>query len=154
MSARHRGTIARRARQAMTTKRGRARVLAQTSGAGRPPGLDKHLVDLVVRTAPTTIALTGVGTETAAQLLLTAGANIERLHNEASFAALCAASPIPASSGKTNRHRLNPAGDRDANKALYIIAIVRMRYCPQDEGLRPCNGARPKGLPRKKPSAP
>lgn len=91
--------------------------------------LDKQLVDLVARTAPTTIALTGVGPETAAQLLLTAGANIERLHNEASFAALCAASPIPASSGKTNRHRLNPAGDRDANKALYIITIVRMRYC-------------------------
>ncbi len=93
--------------------------------------LDKQLVDLVARTAPTTIALTGVGTETAAQLLLTAGANIERLHNEASFAALCAASPIPASSGKTTRHRLNPAGNRDANKALYIITIVRMRYCPR-----------------------
>lgn len=93
--------------------------------------LDKQLVNLVARTAPTTIALTGVGTETAAQLLLTAGANIERLHNEASFAALCAASPIPASSGKTSRHRLNPAGDRDANKALYIITIVRMRYCPK-----------------------
>lgn len=91
--------------------------------------LDKQLVGLVARTAPTTVALTGVGTETAAQLLLTAGANIERLHNEASFAALCAASPIPASSGKTNRHRLNPAGDREANKALYIIAVVSMRYC-------------------------
>lgn len=93
--------------------------------------LDKQLADLVARTAPTTVTLLGVGTETAAQLLLTAGANIGRLHNEASFAALCAASPIPASSGKTNRHRLNPAGDRDANRALYIIAIVRMRYCPR-----------------------
>lgn len=86
---------------------------------------------LVARTAPTTIALPGVGTGTAAQLLLTAGANIDRLHNEASFAALCAASTIPASSGKTTRLRLNPAGDLDANKALYIITIVRMRYCPK-----------------------
>ena len=45
-------------------------------------------------------------------------------------AALCAASPIPASSGKTNRHRLNPAGDRDANRALYLIILSRLRYCP------------------------
>jgi transposase len=93
--------------------------------------LNEQLTGLVAQAAPTTLALPGVGTETAAQLLLTAGANIDRLRNEASFAALCAASPIPASSGKTTRHRLNPAGDRDANKALYIITIVRMRYCPQ-----------------------
>jgi transposase len=53
------------------------------------------------------------------------------LRSEASFAALCAASPIPASSGKTTRYRLNPAGDRDANRALYITTLVRMRYCPQ-----------------------
>jgi transposase len=90
-------------------------------------------------------ALTGVGVETAAQLLVTTGANAERLRSEASFASLCAASPIPASSGKTNRHQLNPAGDRAANKALYIITIVRLRDCPktrvhvhrrQAEGLR------------------
>lgn len=115
------------------------------------PGLereDRHpgqaASGLVARAAPTTIALIGVGTETAAQLLLTAGANIERLHSEASFAALCAASPIPASSGRTSRHRLNPAGDRDANKALYIIAIVRMRYCPRTGPGSTSNDARPK----------
>jgi transposase len=44
---------------------------------------------------------------------------------------LCAACPIPASSGKTNRHRLNPAGDRDASRALYMITLTRLRYCPE-----------------------
>jgi transposase len=79
--------------------------------------LDTQLGELVTAAAPRTLALLGVGTEHAAQLLITAGGNPERLRSEASFAALCAASPIPASSGKTNRHRLNPAGDREANRA-------------------------------------
>ena len=83
--------------------------------------------------APRTLALLGVGTEHAAQLLITAGGNPERLRSEASFAALCAASPIPASSGKTNRHRLNPAGDRAANRTLYMITLVRLRYCPDTQ---------------------
>jgi len=60
-------------------------------------------------------------------LLITAGDNPERLRSEANFAALCGASPIPASSGKTNRHRLNRGGDRAANSALHIIAIGRLR---------------------------
>lgn len=60
-------------------------------------------------------------------MLITAGDNPERLRSEASFAALCGASPIPASSGKTNRHRLNRGGDRAANSALHIIAIGRLR---------------------------
>jgi transposase len=92
--------------------------------------LDTQLGELVTAAAPRTLALLGVGTEHAAQLLITAGGNPERLRSEASFAALCAASPIPASSGKTNRHRLNPAGDRDANRAPYMITLVRLRYCP------------------------
>ncbi|MFE7217102.1 IS110 family transposase [Streptomyces sp. NPDC057611] len=68
----------------------------------------------------------GVGPDTAAQLLITAGANPERLRTEASFAALCGAAPVPASSGKTNRHRLSRGGDRSANAALYRIALTRM----------------------------
>ena len=87
----------------------------------------------MIAAAPRTLALPGVGTEHAAQLLITAGGNPERLRSEASFAALCAASPIPASSGKTNRHRLNPAGDRNANRALYMITLVRLRYCPDTQ---------------------
>ncbi|MFF2118007.1 IS110 family transposase [Kitasatospora sp. NPDC058184] len=68
----------------------------------------------------------GVGPDTAAQLLVTAGGNPERLRTEAAFAALCGAAPVPASSGRTNRHRLSRGGDRAANAALYRIALVRM----------------------------
>ena len=92
--------------------------------------LNKQLGELVGIAAPHTLGLRGVGTEHAGQLLVTAGANPERLRSEAAFAALCAASPIPASSGKTTRHRLNPAGDRAANRALYMIILSRLRYCP------------------------
>jgi transposase len=92
--------------------------------------LDKHLKTLVAEAAPRTLALLGVGVEHAAQLLITAGGNPERLRSEAAFAALCAACPVPASSGKTHRHRLNRAGDRDANRTLYMITISRLRYCP------------------------
>lgn len=77
--------------------------------------------------APELIAGKAIGYESAAQLLITAGDNPERLKSEASFAALCGANPIPASSGKINRHRLNRGGDRAANSALHIIAIGRLR---------------------------
>jgi transposase len=92
--------------------------------------LDTQLGELVTAAAPRTLALLGVGTEHAAQLLITAGGNPERLRSEASFAALCAASPIPASSGKTNRHRLNPAGDREANRALHVITLCVCATAP------------------------
>lgn len=91
---------------------------------------DKQLKALVAAAAPRTTALLGISTEHAGQLLVTAGDNPQRLRSEAAFAALCAASPIPASSGKTSRHRLNPAGDRAANRALHMTAVVRMRWCP------------------------
>ena len=68
----------------------------------------------------------GVGADTAAQLLITAGTNPHRLHSEAAFAALCGTAPVPASSGKTHRHRLSRGGDRAANNALHRIALVRM----------------------------
>ena len=60
---------------------------------------------------------------------MTAGQSIERLRNDGAFAALCGTSPVPASSGRTNRHRLNYGGDRDANRALHMIAVCRLRYC-------------------------
>lgn len=87
-----------------------------------------ELGPLVAQAAPELVALLGVGTETAGQLLITAGDNPERLRSEASFAHLCAAAPVPASSGRTNRHRLDRGGDRAANNALHMIALVRMRY--------------------------
>ena len=73
--------------------------------------------------------------QTAAQLLLTAGDNPDRLHSEAAFAAMCAAmcgaSPVEASSGKTIRHRLNRGGDRAANSALWTIANNRLMHDPR-----------------------
>jgi Transposase IS116/IS110/IS902 family/Phage integrase, N-terminal SAM-like domain len=72
----------------------------------------------------------GVGVDTAGQLLVTAGDNPQRLRSEATFAHLCGTAPIPASSGRTDRHRLNRAGDRQANNALWRIALVRMRCRP------------------------
>ena len=78
--------------------------------------------------APALMKLFGVGPDTAATLLVTAGGNPERLRSEAAFAALCGVNPIPASSGRTNRHRLNQGGDRQANAALYRIVLVRLHY--------------------------
>jgi transposase len=72
--------------------------------------------------------LLGVGPDSAAALLITAGDNPERLRSEAAFAALCGSSPVEASSGKTRRHRLNQGGDRQANAALHRIVIVRLRW--------------------------
>lgn len=69
----------------------------------------------------------GVGYETTGTLLCAAGDNPERLHTEAGYAALCGSAPVRVSSGKTNRHRLNRAGDRQANSALWTIVMVRIR---------------------------
>jgi transposase len=88
--------------------------------------LDEQLDRLVTEAAPELVAVEGVGTDTAASLLIAAGDNPERLENEAAFAHLCGAAPIPASSGKHVRHRLNRHGNRDANRALYVIAVCRM----------------------------
>jgi transposase len=93
--------------------------------------LDRELEQLVRAAAPRTTQLLGISTGHAGQLLVTAGQNIDRLRGEASYAALCGASPIPASSGKTTRHRLNYGGDRQANRALHLIAVCRLRYCPR-----------------------
>lgn len=87
----------------------------------------EHDIQVVAESLnPGLLAAHGVGPDTAAQLLITAGANPDRLHNEASFAALCGTAPVPASSGRTQRHRLSRGGDRAANNALHRIALVRM----------------------------
>ena len=93
--------------------------------------LDAHLGPLVADTAPALLARHGVGTDTAGALLVAAGDNPGRLRSEASFAALCGASPVDASSGLQRRHRLNRGGDRSANQALWRIALVRMSNCPR-----------------------
>ncbi|HVY39230.1 MAG TPA: IS110 family transposase [Polyangia bacterium] len=89
--------------------------------------LDRHLDSLVRAAAPDLVQLRGVGADVAGALLVAAGDNPERLSHESSFAALCGASPLDASSGRQNRHRLNRGGNRDANRALWVIALVRMR---------------------------
>ena len=89
---------------------------------------DTELKALVSATAPGLLALPGVGTEVAGQLLTTVGDNPDRLRSEAAFAHLCGVAPIPASSGRTHRHRLNRGGDRAANNALYIVVLGRLRY--------------------------
>ena len=89
--------------------------------------LDKQLARLTKLAAPRLLARFGVGPQTAATLLVTAGDNPSRLRNEAALAALCGVSPLDASSGKMSRHRLNRGGQRQANNALWTIAMVRMR---------------------------
>jgi transposase len=92
---------------------------------------DAILKDLVHETAPELVATLGIGTDSAAALLVAAGDNPHRLRSEAAFAHLCGTSPIDASSGKQERHRLNRSGDRQANSALWHIALTRSVYDPR-----------------------
>jgi transposase len=89
--------------------------------------LAASLDELTAQANPALRAAKGVGPDVAAILLVAAGDNPERLNTEAGFAALCGASPIEASSGKVNRHRLNRSGNRQANHALWTIAMTRLR---------------------------
>lgn len=95
--------------------------------------LDAALGELVTRTAPQLLSKYGVAVQVAATLLATVGDNPERLTNDASFAALCGASPVDASSGKQVRHRLNRGGDRQANSALWRIVTTRMQHDPRTQ---------------------
>ena len=88
--------------------------------------LDTLLGELVTATAPSLVQLYGVGIDTAAILLVAAGDNADRIHSEAAWAHLCGVAPLPASSGKTSRHRLNRGGNRQANHALWRIVFTRM----------------------------
>lgn len=93
--------------------------------------LDALLTPLVRTINAALTAANGVGTDVAGQLLVTAGDNPDRLRSEPAFAALCGVSPIPASSGRTHRHRLNRGGDRQANAAIYRVVLCRMRWDPR-----------------------
>lgn len=95
--------------------------------------LETEIEQLVKRTAPQLLDVYGCGPHAAALLLAAAGDNPDRLRSEAAWAHLCGVAPIPASSGKITRHRLNRGGDRQANHALYRIAIVRMRHDPRTQ---------------------
>ena len=107
--------------------------------------IDRMLTPLIEETAPELFELYGVGLDTAASLLVTAGDNPNRLHSERSWAHLCGVTPLPANSGKvTNRHRLNRGGDRQANAALYRIVLTRMSS--DDETRRYVTRRRDEGL--------
>lgn len=93
--------------------------------------IDATLKVLVADTAPELMARSGLGTDTVSALLVAAGDNPERLRSEATFAHLCGASPLDASSGKQERHRLNRGGDRQANSALWKIVLTRMVCDPR-----------------------
>lgn len=88
---------------------------------------DKELERLVTERAPDLMASHGIATLTVAEMLILVCDDPTRIHSEVAFAKLCGVCPIPASSGKTHRFRLNRSGNRQANAALYHVAIVRMR---------------------------
>lgn len=113
--------------------------------------LDAALDELTKRAGHRLLAQFGVGPQTAATLLVTAGDNPDRLRSEAALAALCGVSPLEASSGKTTRHRLNRGGDRAANNALWTISMVRMRSDPRTRAYvarRTAEGLSPKEIQR------
>lgn len=89
---------------------------------------EKVLAQLTTQAAPELSAAFAVGPDTAAEMLIVAGDNPDRIRSEPAFAKLCGVAPIPASSGMTNRHRLNRGGHRQANAALYRVVIVRMQH--------------------------
>jgi transposase len=90
--------------------------------------LNRLLRPLIRDTAPGLLEVYGVGYDSAAKLLVAAGDNPQRIRSEAAWAHLCGVAPIPASSGKTTRHRLNRGGNRQANSALYHIMLCRLRH--------------------------
>ena len=93
--------------------------------------LEADLLRLLQELVPSVLAERGAGIDVAAKLLIAAGENPERLKSEASFAALCGSSPVDASSGKHAAHRLNRGGNRQANNALYTVAMHRSRTCEE-----------------------
>ena len=95
--------------------------------------LEAELERLTRQVSPALVDSFGIGPDTAATLLIAAGSNPDRLRSEAAFASLCGVSPMPASSGKTNRHRLNRGGHRQANAALHRIVVVRLRHDPRTQ---------------------
>ena len=102
-----------------------ARIMALKAEAYQ---LHKQLRALIAAHVPELLERRGIGPDSAAALLIAAGDNPERLCSEGSYAALCGASPVEASSGKTQRLRLNRGGDRQANAALYRITLSRLRW--------------------------
>jgi hypothetical protein len=124
------------------------RILARTDEIH---DLEQRLTDTITLHRPTLLTRRGIGPDNAAALLITAGDNPDRLRSEASFAALCGVSPLESSSGKTSRRRLNRGGNRQANSALYRIALSGCAGIPAPATTSPA--ASPKAKPAARPSA-
>jgi transposase len=90
--------------------------------------LQTRITTAIDNSMPQLLEVSGIGLDSAAALLIAAGDNPQRLRTEASFAALCGVSPAEASSGKTQRLRLNRGGNRSANAALYRAILTRLRW--------------------------
>ncbi len=95
--------------------------------------LRSGLTTLAEAANPELMAARGVGVDSASALLVSVGDNPQRMHSESAFASLCGTSPIEASSGRTVRHRLNRGGDRQANSALWRIAMIRLSTDPRTQ---------------------
>ena len=128
----------------LSRRGGTATKLAMRSVARRHQRLSEEIAELeeqierlVAEYVPALASLRGVGTDTAASLLVAVGDNPERLKSEAAFARLCGVAPLEASSGKTVRHRLNRGGNRDANRALHVLALGRMSWDERPENTWP-----------------
>lgn len=89
---------------------------------------NRELKAILTQHAPNLLAVNGVGTEAAGQILTTAGENADRITSEAALARVCGVAPIPASSGNTHRHRLHRGGDRAANSAIHMVVVNRLRW--------------------------
>jgi transposase len=89
---------------------------------------ERHLAILTGSVSPAMVAALGIGPDTAAEMLIVAGDNPDRVRSEPAWAKLCGVCPVPASSGRTSRYRLNRGGHRQANSALYRTVIVRLRF--------------------------
>lgn len=101
---------------------------AHQEATAKADDLEEQMHTVLAEHYPGLLAVYGAGPIVAARLAVTAGGNPDRIRNEAAFASLCGAAPIPASSGRTNRHRLNRGGDRRGNNALHRITLVRMQH--------------------------
>lgn len=112
---------------------------------------DVHLEQLTSQCAPTLVEAHGIKANTAAEMLLLVGDNPERIRSEAALAKLCGACPIPASSGKTSRHRLNRGGHRQANAALYRVSLCEC--APTSPPGTTSGDARPRGRASPRSSA-
>ncbi|MDV3218950.1 IS110 family transposase [Mycobacterium avium] len=103
----------------------------------------RQLTELVEVFAPGLQDRLGVGPVSGGQLIVS-WSHQRRCRNEAAFAALAGVSPVPASSGRTHRHRLNRGGDRQLNRALHDIVLTRWRMCPRTHAYIAASRARGK----------